>query len=308
MRDIIFDYVVGFIKKIIDWKICILFLSFFLLMVLLLTKLSFIRYSEFKYVAFIGITISPFLSRKLFWGGFYFFQFNGFITLLTSKINTKDDFRKAWSYYCRICYTDNLKRMLSGGIYLKYYFLGLKFNHLLKSFQINLTKGKLQDISFQEDLKFIVFVYHVCDFASSYDVRQHDVIASKLIEKPLCQISFENILNQIIKDCYNDGRGFLSTLALMLLIMIYLRLPNKKKTYVVEFFKCISDLKIGWLNRRVFEVVIATVMMESHPKEKLRELEKELRNAQIEGLDDKYNFRDKVLLAKILHLGLENAE
>lgn len=303
--DIIKDYVAGFTKKVIDWTIFLPLMSFFLL-IFLLTKLGFIPYSEFESILMLGFVVSPFLSRKLIWGVFYFFQFNSFVRILNSKITTKDDFRNAWLYYCRICHTDNLKRMVPGGIYLKYHLLGLYFNHSLKSLQINRTKGKFQDISYQEDLMFISFACIVCDFASSYDARRHYDIASELIEN-LGQISLEKMFRQIIKDCYNDGKGFLSTLALMLLIMIYLRLPNKK-TDVVEFFTDISDLKIGWLNRRVFEAVIATVMIERTPKKELVELENELRNSQIVGLEDKYNFWDKVLSVKISHLGLENAD
>lgn len=307
MKDVIFFDYVDFIKKIIDWSIYIPILLV-LLLVYLFTHLGFIRYPAGEYVL-IGIFVSAFLSRKLFWGIFYFFQLRSFTTVLSYRINTEDDFRKVWSYYCRICHTDDLERMRTGGIYVKHYLLKLVLNHRLKSLQINQqTGGGIQDRFYQEDLMFYAFACQICNFTCSYDVLQHDAITSKVIEKPLSEISLEPIFIQIIKDCHNDGKGFLSTLALMLLIMIYLRLPSEKKARVVKFFTCLSDSQIGWLNRRAFEVAIATVMINDSPEEKLRELENELRNAKIERLEDKHNFRDKVLRGKISHLGLENAD
>lgn len=264
-----------------------------------------IQYQEYNVLIYI-LVASPLISRKLFWGSLYLFQLKNFTRLLNTKIRTEDEFRIVWSSYCHICNTDNHMRMIKGGIYVKYYILKLILNVSLESHQINAQTGTFEkDQKYQEDLLFKIFTSITCDFASSYDVKNHDIIGTKQIEEPLSQISFEPVLIKIIMDCHNDGKGFLSALALMQSIMIYIRLPDDKKTLVTKFFKDISDIKIGWLNRRIFEVAVATVMIERLPEERLRELNIELRNTKIVTDKDKYEFRDNVLTKKMLSMGLK---
>lgn len=272
-------------------------------------QIRFIQYQGYTVLIFFLTVVSPFISRKFFWGSVYFFQLRNFTKLLSIEIKNQDDFKKIWSSYCKICSTDSHMRMLKGGIYLKYDILKLFCYLSLESLQIDaVTDGYETDMEYQENLLFWAFTYIVCDFASSYDIRKHSTITTELIREPLDQISFEPTLIQIIKDCHTDGKGFLSTLALMQSIMIYIRLPDTKKLLVSKFFEDISDLKIGWLSRRVFEVVIATVMIKHQPEEGLRELNIELRKAQIGDNRDKYNFRDEVLAKKLDDMGLEYAD
>ena len=308
MKDLIFLDYVDFLKKIIDWVIYIPILTILVLLYLFM-ECGFVSYPSLKYFLSIAFFVAPFISRKLFWGLFYLPNLVAFTKTLNCSIDTDDSFKKAWSQYTKICYIINHKRISSGGVFVAYYLLMIKFNHLLASLQINAGTGGLKiDTKYQEDLLFYTYTCIVCDFASSYDVKQHGIIASKFIEEPLNQISFEKVLIQIIKDCHNDGNGFLSTLALQHSIMIYLRLPEEKRKIIIHFFTHISDLNIGWLNRRVFEVVISTLMIDSSPEEELKKLEMELRKKKIEKFNHKYDFTELVLTPIISNMGLENAE
>lgn len=269
-------------------------------------QIGFIQYQGYTVLIIFLTVVSPFISRKFFWGSVYFFQLRNFTKLLSTELKNKNDFKKILSSYCKICSTDSHMRMIKGGIYLKYYILKLFCDLSLESLQINAATGEYEtDREYQENLLFWAFTRTACDFASSYDIRKHSAITTELIEEPLYQISFEPTLIQIIKDCHTDGKGFLSALALMQSIMIYIRLPDTKKLLVSKFFKDISDLKIGWLSRRVFEVVIATVMIKYQPEEKLRALNIELREAQIADDKDKYKFRDEMLAKKLDDMGLK---
>lgn len=306
MKDIIFFDYREFIKNIIDWSIYIPIASFFVLISLFL-QLGYVHCPEYEYIPFLGLLMSPLLSRKLFWGIFYFFELQNFTTTLSSKIENRDDFKKAWTLYYQICKTNDYNRMKTGGIYIRYYLLQLIVCRRLKKLQISQAKNEIQDIHFKENLLFWAFTCNACKYGWSYDFQQHEDIANKLTEGQINKM-MEPVLMHIIEECHNDGEGFLSTLTLMQTIMIYLRLQDEKQKTSLEFFKSISDHKIGWLNRKIFEVVIGTVMIKPLPQEELSKLKIELRNEEKNLQNKKWDQRDKWNFRKKLDEKLYNME
>lgn len=298
------------VQRFIDWKVFV-GIWFGLGIVYLLIYFGPVP-SSIQGYAKIAAYVSPFISRKFFCGVFYFLLLRRFYEVLSSKINTEGSFKRVWSQYRKICRINTRTRMGLHGIYVGYYVYMLILDEKLRWLQVNQqTDTTEKDKSFRQNLLFYSFSYQVCNFVCSYNSRRPSVSAIEAIEKPLSEISFEPLLIDTIKSCHIDGEGFLSTLALMLLVLIYLRLPDEKKALVVKSLKSISNLihKIGWLNRKMVETIIAVSMMESlSPERKLKELESSLKKAKPTTEAEKWHFRDNVLKSKILQLRLEHAD
>ena len=298
------------VQKFIDWKVFV-GIWFGLGIVYLLIYFGLVPSSIQGYAKIVSY-ISPFISRKLLCGVFYFRLLRRFHKVLSSKINTEASFKRVWSQYRKIFRINSGTRMGLHGIYVAYYVYMLILDEKLRWLQVNQQTDTIEkDKSFRENLLFYTFSYQVSSFVCSYNSRQPSVSAIEAIEKPLSQISFEPLLIDAIKSCHIDGEGFLSTLTLMLLVLIYLRLPDEKKALVVKSLKSVSNLihKIGWLNRKMVETIIATSMMESlSPERKLQELETSSKKAKRVTEAEKWDFRNNVLESKISQLRLEHGD
>lgn len=253
--------------------------------------------------------LSALISRKLFRGFVYSIKFRSFAIALNNEIETADDFKKVWDAYCRDFERDN---KMKEDIGVKYYILKMIYEKLLDPLTIKrnheFSDNKCKEIdkrkNDREDIIFTKFIYIICNFVSFYEEKKYKSNFNKYIEKPLKDINFELFLIKIIKDCYNSEEfGFLSTLALMKCVMIYLRLTEEKKKLISNFFRDINYIDIGWLNRRMLEVAIATVMIECLPDKKLGELQKEFKCMITENSASKSNFRD-MLGEKLKHMNL----
>ena len=298
------------VQKFIDWKVFV-GIWFGIGIVYLLIYSGTIPSSIQGYAKIVSY-ISPFISRKFLCGVFYFRLLRKFHKALSSKIDTEASFKRVWSQYHKICRINNGTRMGLHGIYVAYYIYMLILDEKLRWLQVNQQTDTIEkDKSFRENLLFHTFSYQVSNFVCSYNSRQPSISAIEAIEKPLKQISFEPLLIDTMKSCLIDGPGFLSTSTLMLLVLIYLRLPDEKKTLVVKSLKSVSNLidEIGWLNRKMVETIIAVSMMESlSPERELKELESSLKKEKPATEEEKWAFRDNVLKSKISELGLEHAD
>lgn len=110
----------------------------------------------------------------------------------------------------------------------------------------------------------------------------------------------------MIIDCYNDGKGFMSTLNLSLLIIIYLRMPIDKREYIKTFYKNTDYKNIGWLNKKLFESIII-VMMDENPSRELHIIEEKLAGSSLDSDDNKYEFRNNILPRRLYQYGIEYA-
>ncbi len=249
----------------------------------------------------------------MIYGIIYYLKFMQFYKLLYSKINTKEDFKKAFLYYSWFCSAENLKKM-NTGIYVGFHILNLHFNNLLNSTQINITPSKEEDFSHRDYMTVIPFICLACDLVSSYNRKQHQDIGKNL-EKDLGDIQLEKVYYRIVRDCFIDGgEGFLSTLELMLLIMIHLRTPEEKRKLVREFLEDIYDDKIGWLNRKLFETIIVIAMMDNNSEKILDSLKIKIEKEGIKNGKDKYsdnhkyNLRNGLLKQIVSGYGIKYAD
>ncbi len=195
----------------------------------------------------------------------YFFQF---YDSLDKKIETNQDFRDIWDKYRKICvildknynYLDTKSH--DDGITLIFRRLQSYFQSKSKSQRRNVnTSGWTDDFEYQHKIILYNYIQKICEFESQYTPENHLVIKDEFITKPLKQIQLEDELIQIIEYCHIDGKGFLSTLALENLIAISLSLPHEKRLKILKIVKMIRMKNIGWLNRKLFEVILVNVAL-----------------------------------------------
>jgi len=179
-------------------------LTLLIFIIYLGNQLGFVTYPG-KNIMIILLIISFLMNRKTISALIYVRKFIKYFKLIKSGIKNKEEFKMAYLYYYWFCLDDNLK-ILKPGIELAYSILNLNFHFILNSIEVNVTKEKQDDLHHREELTFISFICVLCDLVNSYDVRQHYANAPKLIDK-LKQIYFEDFLNKIFIECYNDGKG-----------------------------------------------------------------------------------------------------
>lgn len=301
--DLIYRNFNRYIKNFIDGPRHFL-VVFTLFIIFLLNQFEILHYPG-KNIMMPLVLASFFISRKSMLSAIYLFEFIKFYKIVNQNVNTKQQFKQAYSYYFWFCNSKNLEKMKTG-IELTYSLLNFYFNLKLNSIEVNVTNGEEEDFCHREDLIFISFVTVVCDFISSYDVKKHYILLKKL-EDSLNEIHFEDFLRKMIIDCYNDGKGFMSTLNLSLLIIIYLRIPAEKRKYIKIFYKNNNYKNIGWLNRKLFESIIIIVMMDEDPSSELHIIEEKLAGSSLDSDDSKYEFRNNILPRRLYQYGIEYA-
>jgi hypothetical protein len=302
--DLIYDNFNKIIKIFIEGPKHFL-LILFIFIIYLANRFGFLIYPG-KDIMFVLLIVSFLVNRKTISALMYVIKFKKYFKILNSGIKTKKDFKIAYSYYYWFCLDNNLK-ILKPGIGLAYTILNLYYCLILNSIEINVTTGKEDDLHHREELNFISFICVLCDLVSSYDVRQHYLDAPKLTDK-LRQIYFDNFLIKIFMECYSDGKGFMSTVVLGLLIMIYLKSPFKKRNIIKNFYAVIPEDDYGWLNRKLFESIIIIVMMEENPFDELNIIKEKLESTKFANDDDKYQFRNEILPRRLYKYGIKYAD
>jgi len=120
------------------------------------------------------------------------------------------------------------------------------------------------DITYQEKVMLNSYINQLCEYIIDYNHENHLEVLKDSITERFKKAQLEQELIDIIYYCHFDGYGFLSTLALENLIGIYLSLPQDRRVKILDILTSIPVKRnIGWLNRRVFEVILIGVVLDS---------------------------------------------
>lgn len=243
------------------------------------------------------------LNRKLF---FYFLNKNSFFRFyngLNVKINDDLKFNEHWKNYIQICqimdkkycYLDEESHL--NGIILIYRRINQKFCFLSLLNKRNIkTANTQQDLDYQEKVMILSFIQKICDYVIKYNPEIHLQVKEDSIDKGLKEIQLENSYIDIISYCHIDGKGFLTTLALQNLIVISLLLPQQKRIQILELMNAMPIQNIGWLNRRLFEVILVNVALNSMSKSEWDKLVNEIiqLSKEISSIEPKLVFDERV--------------
>ena len=246
----------------------------------------------------------------------YFFAF---YDSLSNKISNKDDFVEVWSKYENLCkILERKHRFIDedshyNGIVLIYRRINQRCYAQSVLLRRNVNTATMDDdIEYQEKVMLNSYIQKICEYVIDYNHETHLELHDELIIKRFKQTQLEQELINTIKYCHIDGYGFLSTLALENLIGISLLLPQDHRVKILEVLASMPVNNIGWLNRRVFEVVLIGVVSGSmspnewhHFTEDIKRLDEEICNIHPKLMFDerveliKSKFKEK-MLAKYL--------
>jgi hypothetical protein len=230
-----------------------------------------------------------------------FFDF--YESLDKKTVNDSRDFKKICLKYEKIGEILNTKfRSLDAksnddGITLIFRELRYRYGQRSKFLRRNYdTKLFSNDIEYQQKIQLYDFIQIICDFEIQYTPEKHLEIKDEFITKPLKQIQLENELITIIVSCHTDGKGFLSTLALENMIAISLSLPHKDRIKILEILKSVPTKNIGWLNRRLFEIILVNVALHDFSAAECSNLRDDIKklDAEISVITPRLTFDERV--------------
>ena len=251
----------------------------------------------------IVLILSAIINQKLFIyivNRKYFFQF---YDSLDHQIDNNEDFKDVWNKYRQICeIVDMNYRYLNtkshdDGITLIFRRLHSYFHLKSKQRRRNInTSVWNDDYEYQHKILLYNFIQKICEFEAQYTPENHVDIKEEFITKPLKQIQLEDELIHIIECCHIDGKGFLSTLALENLIAISLSLPHEKRLKILKILKTVETRNIGWLNRRLFEVILVNVALNYLSDNEWNNLSQEVKKVDtaILAIEPKLTFDERI--------------
>jgi len=191
-----------------------------------------------------------------------------FYQSLDTNIKTNQDFRNKWNLYQILCKRlDKNHRYIdedihTDGISLIYRQMSVTYSRKAKSKRRNTNTDEwTTDVEYQRRVLLYNFIQKICNFVISYDPERHLQIKDEQIVNAFNSIQLDEDFIKIIEYCHLDGKGFLTTLALENLIAISMTLPHEKRVVLLQILRKINTNNLGWLNRRIFEVLLVNVAL-----------------------------------------------
>lgn len=160
------------------------------------------------------------------------------------------------------------------------------------------------------------------EYGLSYDIQNHN--DKSFLDKTINSMEINGNLKTILLRTHFSGYGNNSTISLMNVISIYLRLSEENEEIIDKKIDFSIEYDFGWLHRRIFEVIIAlSICYDEHQRNayykelktelkklenNLRQIDKKIKRQFIKEREDVLtNFRDDFIKPIFVELGLEYA-
>jgi len=249
------------------------------------------------------LIIGTFFNRKLIVLALNYRTFSTFYDALNNRRLNEQEFREIWSRYENVCKRLGKKHWFIDegthydGIMLVYRRINQKCytNSVILRRNTN-TAAMGDDIKYQEKVMLNSYLKAICEYVIEYNHETHKETGDEDICDKFNQIRLEQEFIEIIKYCHADGYGFLSTLALENLVGISLSLPQDRRVKILEILSSIPVMNIGWLNRRVFEVILISVVFNTMPNSELNQFIEDLKklDEKISNICPKLIFDERI--------------
>ena len=165
-------------------------------------------------------------------------------------------------------------------------FLGFACNSFLllrkqKSHQVNATNSVDSDVVHARVSAYLMFQYRLCAFVTSLASYPDNAQSKKRLEECLNEWpgrAPSSRLPKSVKETYEDGAGFMSTMNLLLRMSLCLTLPTALRESIIEVFEAsIGDpARAGWLGNRLFEYTQTSLIYGAPPTQIKKEIRRHI--------------------------------
>jgi hypothetical protein len=298
-----------------------------------------IPYFKIEFIIMISLFLI-FINRKL-WFSINFYPIFKEFYLSSEEINDRESFKKIWKKYVdisrKIDFEVNTNKINNSKLYQlfiskKIYQDSILINYVLINNIVKRKFKKMERFHAKEpsdwsylSIKSIYYSFLKIFFkyGLSYNIQKHN--DKKFLDETISSLEINENLKLLIYRTHASGFGNDSTISLLNVISIYLRISENKREIIDKKLDFSIDYDFGWLHRRIFEVILVLSIFCKNGKikneyfrelnQKLKKLEPELKNLEkkvkyqfiIKKEELMTNFRNEFLKPIIEKMDLEYA-